>query len=61
MELAALCLFTSVDYFIYKGGGWWIMIFFENLESEFHTSFNLLVRRPLLMPVVVVAPLLASD
>ena len=29
MELAALCLFTSVDYFIYKGGGWWIMIFFD--------------------------------
>ncbi len=31
MELAALCSSTSVDDFIYRGGGWWKMIFFRFL------------------------------
>ena len=29
MEMAVLCSSTSVDYFIYRGGGWWMMIFFR--------------------------------
>ena len=28
IELVAMYSRTFVDYFIYKGGGWWIMIFF---------------------------------